>query len=451
MLFKILASPISSKALWGILLFTNLSSAAIGDSKGIHFFKTPQSLFPSGQSHRRLLEKAELREEWKYSFLVQHQQKKFWLQSQDILRDLDLASTAISENDRVQWRIQKKEGAWLQVKNPKTGQITWLSQRELRPDPKDLGLAVNLISTSLRQGPKWESELRVMIPPLSSLRLIQMKNNWAYVSFESVGEIQGWVDLSSLVLKADFASFAQLKDGRWRPIKYRENDQLILDKDDRIDISEAEQLITRPDQAIIVRKISGFDIPLRSTVSILKIDADRWGLSSLPGHGLVYWKKNMEDSVDFTALGDSEHLKTEELLRREITAVAFHPKDPLLGLVSAGGVYFTKNGEDWTLLSGFREQNQPVSFGPQGQWIVGSSWSRDQGKTFQSFVSWDKLGSLLMTQSSVSPKVLKLTDVKPLDNQRLRLLVDTGTGQYSFVADVDGSRALNWRLDPTIR
>jgi hypothetical protein len=429
-------------SLWAFSFWATQTLAA--PPKGVHFYKNPQSVFPSGQLNMRELQNTEVKELVHYSFLVQHNYKRFWVKASDVVRDVDLANQVLHTPTGTYWKVLHREESWIQAQSAK-GELRWLALKDLKPTPEDSGFLMNVISTSLREKPDWKAPLRKQIEPLNRFQVLEMSQGWAYVSSVSDAQTQGWIDLNNVIMKADFASFAQAADGEWKPIAFREQDQLVTTSGTRIPIPKISKWVTKSDRAIIVRSLNSFALPLRTHLQILKIDSDRWGASQVRGHGMVYWRKGSEESLDFS-IASKQHITTEDLLNREITSLAFHPKNPQMGLVSAGGIFFTRDGIKWQALPQFKEQNFPVGFGPQQEWLIGAYWSRDDGKTFHNYISWERLSQLVTLHQASGARHLRLQEVRAEGPSGLSLLLDTGTHTYRFAADVSRERAINWRL-----
>jgi len=364
-------------------LFSLLTFAAGADS--VYFYRSTQSLFPSGQVSKKILLKNKIRSTKENTYLVTRDRKTFWISADKILRATDL----------------------------------------------DDALAINVITCALRKGPDWSTENLIQIPPLTRLEILNFENSWAYVRFQSVGSyLTGYVDLNNLIVKADFASFALTDKNEWRPVKYREFSTLVTDQNDRIPIDKVQRMRTRQDLGIVAVRDDQLGLSLKNHVTLKKIEGGSWILSELKGHGQVYWKEKspIPTRSESLLLEDSQDsVDTETLLKREIRYVAFHPKNPNWGLVSASGIYMTTDGELWSKISQFKSQNHPVTIDKDGTMIVGSFQSQNFGKTFTSYLRWEKIARLIEINEAKPPTTMSLAAAEFDENGFLVLTIESGS------------------------
>lgn len=365
------------------LVFISLHSQAA--SWAVPFYRSPQSLFPSGEMSISNLEKAQIREEAKQLYLVQKGQKRQWVASQIIARDEDL---------------EKDE-------------------------------ALTLIPTLLRSQPDWQAEGLMTLPSLTKVKVLEIKDTWAYIQYTSITSRFGYIDLNNVVLKYDFAAYASGLDRVWKTVKYREGADLVLEDEKRLAIKEILNTSPRLDLGIAIR--TGKDSPfmLREHVQLIKSDGERWRVSKVQGHGDVYWKK---DESQLAKKENSTHITSDELLSREIYSIAFHPQNPKIALASAQGIFLTKDGKVWQNISHFQNQNHPVLISNNGDLFVGSQRSLDQGKNFSPYLRWDQLTQLLHKEAKTLPHIMKITDLSSPRPGTIRVSLDLGNKKLSLMA-----------------
>ncbi len=423
-----------------------MTSSQVGSQAAIKFYKSPRSFFPSGEANLRELEKNRVKDHFEYSYLVQRDQKQFWVQAASVVRDVHLSEYVYSNEQKQTYRVIQIAGSSVQATPATGGAPEWLSISQLTPIPADTGVAITLTSTQVRESPTWKSDSVLSLPAGSRLQLIKIEDTWAQVTFESVGKVSGWVDLSNLVLKSDFAAFALWgAKNKWLPVLYREGSDLVTHDQKRIPLSEVKGLITKPDLAISMVTDDEEHLLLRQNLKVLKTEAQSWTLSKLSGHGEVFWKKNLSTPSKDDHL--SREISIDELMKREVVSVSFHPKNPNLGVVSAGGIFLTRDGKTWHQISRFGQQDFPVLIDEQSYLYIGSQRSYDLGKTFVPYFRWELLAQILEQKQKSPAQQLKL---RALSNPRpgvLRLELETNSGPLRLAARSNQGFITKWDYD----
>jgi hypothetical protein len=186
---------------------------------------------------------------------------------------------------------------------------------------------------------------------------------------------------------------------------------------------------------VITKKVDATGPSVRSRVEITNNGAHIWNLSLLDGHGPVWWQSGSSESAKSNAaIQNGLQITTEALLKREVHSVAFASSKSLKGLASAGGIFRTEDGKNWTQLPMFEDKNYPVSIHPEGVWFVGSYRSFDEGKTFEPYIKWDRLAEQIQSSIHKAPRHLRITEIEPLAHSRVRILVDTGVQKLKMQA-----------------
>ncbi len=430
-----------------LLFFLTLPALA---SRGlaIKFYQSPHSQFASGEVSLRELEK-----DWKQDFaesslLVERNHRQFWVPSESVARDLNLSQWVIENRTQKKYQVLSTHGSSVQVAAD-SNKPMWLKMSDLSPVAQDLGTALTITTTQLRQSASWKSNSLLSLPPNSRLQIIELEDTWALVSFQSMGEIKGWVDLNNLVLKSDFAAFALTDSKSWTPILYREGSDLITQDQTRLPLGKVRALKTKPNLAISLVSDDSQKLLLRQNLNLLSSEDQVWSQSKISGHGSVFWKKNqIQDAMTKDELSSAAGaLDVDALLSREVVSVSFHPKNPNFGVVSAQGIYLTVDGKSWRLLPEFKNQNHPVLIDESSTLYVGSMRSFNGGKSFSAYLKMDQLTRLIETRqknSGLQFKIRALTSPQP---GILKLGLETNAGKISLAARTATTDPLKWDFD----
>ncbi len=438
-----------------ILLYAFSASAVLSTDaeKAASFYKSPQSLFPSGQVSRSALEDKIQTTELEIAFLTNWDHKSFLLQGDQVLRDIQLAKYArtrsfvqlLRENKRdaipvknleakSEVEIQQVETYWAKVvlKN-KEKTVGWLPLHTLQALHDDTGVFINLIDTYLRSEPKMASGIMTTIPRMRRIEPLKIEKGFLKVRYEGN---TGYADINHFVAKADFANLAYHSKKGWVPILHRNNDFAVTASKDLLPLSEIKGYATNETRGIVVKAETGYGPQLRSRVEIVKPEACIWAVSNLKGHGDVWWKYK-DLLLEYNKPGKNT-LTTEDLMKREIYSIAFESKTSLKGLVSAEGIYRTEDGQNWTELPQFGKQNYPVNIHPTGVWFIGSFKSMDKGKNFEPFIRWDQIAEAIESAYHRNPKILRLTQIDALPNSQVQINVDTGLKKVKLRSTLSG-------------
>lgn len=421
------------------------------------FYRSPQSLFASGQANRSLLEDKLVRSELDVQYRARWNNKEYTLKADSLIRDIQVAKL-VRTRSAAQVLSEKKSNAktvetlspqapleilaaddyWAQVLNPKTNKKGYLPLHLLEARNEDRGYFINLIDTYLRKSTEQGSEIITTIPRLTRLEAIRFEKGWMKVHYKAYS---GYVDINHFVSRADFANMAYHPKYKWVGILYRDNDFLVTNTKKRIPLDEVWGLLTNSARGVIAdNNQNSTEPPLRARVQILQPEAHIWGVSLLEGHGEVWWKKNNLLLPTNPRSTKDDEITTEQLMKRKIYSIAFANKKSLKGLVSAEGIYRTDDGVTWKLIPQFEDQNLPVSIHPDGAWFAGSYKSTDEGKDFAPFIRWDRLAQAIESSVHRSPKILKLTRIDALPHSQIQILVDTGVQNLKLRSSLEGER-----------
>lgn len=434
---------------------------AFAQSHGIPFFKNPRSLFASGQASYEALTQRQLRSNYELRLRVHHLNKDYYIPPEMIVRDIELSKMAnpkenlpllkepflessrvgkISPGTTVQ--ILKVQGAWSFIEVPcrfpclGIAAKGWVFTEKLNPSLSDVGYTITLIDSFLKKAPKIESQVITTVPKETRLQILQMNQGWALVQYRNY---QGYLDLSHLILKADFAySFAD-SNNQWHPVLRRSQEFFITPKGEKYKINEAKALATRQDIGIVIKA----DPPnwlLRQQLVIKEATASLWIQSQMNGHGPVWWKKSLGEILN-SKTESSSTLLTEQLLEKEIHAMAFTSNG--IGFISAQGIYRTSDGLHWKKLSQFGDKDYPITLSKEGVWWIGPYRSRNGGESFDQSIRWEQLARTVENHLRVTPRHLSITKVDVLNRKEVVLTVDTGIKMVSLTGNPDISV---WRI-----
>lgn len=435
--------------LLGFGLSENAAFALPEPSLAVKFYQSPQSSFASGEINRRELEKTWLSDQDEFSYLVQNGRKQVWVKAEWIATDLHLSEKVYSQKNGRSYRTVKTQGSYLLGEAEDKKSIEWLPLNELTPLPEDLGIALTITSVQVRTQPSWKSDSAMTLPAQSRLQILRIEDTWALVEFESVGKVSGWVDLNNLLTKYDFAGFAMTAEQKWIPISYRSGTELVTSQNpsQKIPLSKITGLLTRPDLGISLVAEDSKNLLLRQNLTILKIDSEKWSISSLKGHGQVYWRRNtavQTISPMRSPLADSEGLTTEELLKREVTSASFHPKNPNVGIASSQGIYLTTDGKFWKRLTQFKNQSHAVLIDAQSVLYVGAMRSFDFAKSFSPFLRWENVSQLIEQKNRKPSNQMRISQLSIPRPGILQMEVETDLGKTKLAARNSADTLTKW-------
>ncbi len=426
--------------------FVQATKASIDPGRAVKFYRSSRSFFPSGEMSRQVLEKNWIQDMAESSYLVQREKKRFWVKSSSVARDLHLSSQVVSNRNQKIYQVLDIQGGSLLAQGPQEEKSQWLPFSEVSPLPEDLGLAITLTNTPLFTKASWKSETALSLPPGSRLKIHSLNDVWAHVTFESVGRVSGYVDLTNVLTKFDFASFVALEQEQWIAVLHRDGSDLVTADRKKIPLNKVKALMTKPDLAISVVSDDSENLLLRQSLQLIRTDFQTWSLSRIPGHGEVFWRKRNSDP-DNSKPHFSKGLSLDELLKRDLVSVAFHPKNPKMAIASAQGIFLTTDGLKWNQLSIFRNQNHPLLIDSEGAIYVGPQRSRDGGLSFSPFFRWESLTPLLETKQKSLVQQLKIRRLTSPRPGILRMELETNLGALALAARYSGTMIQKWDFD----
>lgn len=428
-----------------LLAFSISAQAALPPNTARPFYRSPQSLFSSGEANPLDLEKKKIRQFQELAFVVSKDQKQFRLTTDVVLRDVDLSFRVANARTSETALLIGVKGSQAFVVTEKSNRRAWWPMTDVQPVPDDLGLAIPLLPIQMRKTPDWKGELMQEIPARARLKLQKFEDTWVQVSPITDPLTKGWVDLGALVLKHDFATFALPAGGKWTPIRYRQGKHLVTGSGQKIDIKDVEALMTRPDLGLISDDLSDRGLSRRNFVLVNSWEYINWAVSKLPGHGDVYWKSQSVESA-VSAKKKEDIYNFDEILKRPVFSVAFDPKNPRQGLISAEGIFVTEDGLTWKKLPQFRNDNLPVAIGKNNELFVGAFRSGDNGKTFFPYLKWEQVTQIIEGKNNKTPRILRLVRIQPLAEKKIAIEVDNGIKVSKLEGSTKFGLVMQWQV-----
>lgn len=430
------------KGLLVLLSIASLQSEAALSARS--FYRRPDSLFASGQAPPFVLDKRKTREFQEFNYLIQKDKVSMKLPSQFLLRDMDLSMKLAHAKNGETGQVIGTRGPWAFVVSGAKNEKSWWALNDGLPIPDDRGMAIPLTTVHLRAEPEWKTQILRNIPARTRLRLIDFRGDWVLVSLLTDTNVKGWLDINSVVLKHDFASFILPIEGQWTPVRYRQGTNIITSSGQKIPIERVQALMTRPDLGILTQDIPSQALYQRSFVTIKSWESLKWGVSTLPGHGEVFWKDE-GSHPNLQAKTEDDSISFEEILKKPIFSVAFHPNNPRQGVIAAEGVFITADGLNWKKLAQFENDNLPVAISAEHEIFVGQYRSTDQAKSFHPFLKWEQIAAMIEGRSQKGSRILRLVRIQPLNAKKVEIEIDTGTKVARLIGSTKFGLVTEWK------
>lgn len=422
-----------------ILLNSSPSQAAIVPNyyvqkpEQVPFFKSATSLFPSGYTTLEKLKKHLTKSEATATSRYYLWNKIYF--DEDELRPLfatHLSKFVIDNATNERLKVLETNSKTLQVYSEKMGALRRVKISDVHADAYDLGFAMALKDTYIKTKAMEKASILTTIPLGTAIEVEKYENGFALIRYQSY---RGYVSLTEVITKFDLASFIFHKD-QWLPVKQRQHDTILTSNNVKISLNNIKGIITPPQLGIIAS--SSQKIPLWSKVQISKTNLPSWQQSKLPDHGQVFWRPNKEFEQVFYTI--------DEILKKNVSNVSFHPNNPFKGLVSADGVYITQNGTHWKKLLQFEDYNGPVLYSSDALLFVGNFRSIDGGHSFENYIQIEKLASAIEFQYGFTPKKLQVQKIDSPTPLRIKIEIDTGIRKIQMESPVFSQ---NWRAVKT--
>ena len=435
---------------FAILTFYGFTAAFAAPTPAVSFYRSQQSAFASGQTNRAQLEKKVIRREMEPWFRISWNKKEHEIPGEAVIKDIQTTRTLIAKEKVVVLKspqsgsprafalaakakviVIKTNSMWVEVVDVKLRLRGWAPLASFTSPEEDRGVYITLVDSFLQKSPNGSAEVITTIPRGVRLTSEDIEKNYLKVNYK---DFKGYVDLSNLVGRADFAMWAYHRIRGWVGISHRENGFMMTTDKQKVPLSDFIAFSPYQDRAVVIQKLNDEGPSIRSRVEIVSGKAHRWTLSLLPEHGEVWWRS--EELGSGVPARAGSQITSDQLMKRQVHSVAFAPGKSLKAIASAEGVFRTDDGKSWSEIAQFNGQNFPVSIHPDGIWYVGSYRSYDEGKTFENYIRWDKLAQQIQDSLHKMPKHLRITGIEAIPNSRIRILVDTGVQKIKMQAHV---------------
>ncbi len=408
-----------SVIIFHLFLNINLASARVLATQGasqVPFFKSPESLFPSGYTTVENLQKQEVDRRMTSEKKIKWHNQFFNLDEVRPLFPAHLSQTIFERKTNQRFRVLETRTQSLDVISEDQKIHRSFNIEDVLADSSDMGFAITLKDAYLRQDHDLHSKILTTVPQATRFKILKFNEAFAQISYKNY---TGFISLSEMITKFDMATMIYFEQ-KWHLIKKRDYDFIITNENKKVHLSQVKGLITPEMRGVIASAHQ--KIPLWSQVEVVNTSRPTWLRSRIKGHGHVWWRAT-EDTKYFLS---PQNISIDELIRKEISSVSFHPKNPSKAILSAHGVYLTEDGLTWKSLKQFEDFNGPVYYFNDSLLFVGHYRSLDGGKTFENYIQIDKLTSAIEAQFGFLPKKLQIKKIETKAPYRLNIEIETG-------------------------
>lgn len=408
----------------------------------------PDSLFPSGNHPRSWLENKTGEVQTQRWFRVATKDKAYgWLAEDHLITSLKLTDQAEIIRDtpaRTERRLDailgrpvlKRKtpvlileiiGSWARVQSLKEGdpQSAWVPSEDLKAVLATGGPQRAFLpkTVTIRVQPDTRARALVRVPEGSFVHLLSIKKDWIEVRTASAF---GYVPRAEAILAADLGEKGAhpaiaLAPLRSAPLPY----------------------------ADLLRSLAR-----TQSLTVLAEKNLRWGAITIKDSGKFWWPIADEIEDEQPALASKAKtsanpvtISTSDLFQRKIYDMAASKAIPTLKFASADGIYRTVDGDDWTKIALFGDQNYPISVASTGAVFIGPYVSEDHGETFQQWIRWDALVSVISPDQGKPDdgKRLSIMEIKPQDASGRRVKLKLDLGDAKSVQVVTDDQGMSWR------
>lgn len=396
-------------------------------SRQVPYFKSADGLFPSGSASLEYLLKNRTDQITRLETVYRHGLKTYTKGDIRPIFPVHISQSVLNSKSKKRWSVLEAKIDSVLAFDTKTKQTAQFRIDEISPDPYDTGFVLTLNDVFLKKNPAENSAVITTIQQGQRFSVVKYIAGFAEVSYKSY---RGYIRVTELITKFDFAKYAFAKN-EWHRIKRRDFDALITTENKKLLFSEITGLVTPETSGLIASKNQ--KIPLWSRIEISQEKKSAWIQSKIKGHGTVWWTPQT-DAAD-------EVYTIDELLKKDIASVSFHPTNPLKGIVSAHGAYMTEDGYHWRPLKQFKNFHGPVHYFNDLMIFVGNYRSTDFGKTFENYIQIDKLASAIETQLGFLPRRLQVKRITTLPNYTIKIELESGNRKINLQSPLF---AQNW-------
>ncbi|MBC7370418.1 MAG: SH3 domain-containing protein, partial [Bdellovibrionaceae bacterium] len=225
------------------LILINSATVFAAVTPALSFYRNQQSAFPSGQMNRADLEKKIIRRELEPWFRVSWNKKEFEIPGEIVVKDIQTTRTLIAKEKSEVLKsplsgsvrafslepkrtvlVIKTSSMWAEVVDLKLRLRGWAPLANFTAPEDDRGVYVTLIDSFLQKSPNGSAGVITTIPRGVRLTPLDIEKNFLKVNYK---DFKGYVDLSNLVGRGDFAMWAFHRVRGWIGISHRENGYLM--------------------------------------------------------------------------------------------------------------------------------------------------------------------------------------------------------------------------------
>ncbi|MFN7905251.1 MAG: hypothetical protein ACK5P5_08705 [Pseudobdellovibrionaceae bacterium] len=417
------------------------------------FYRFQNSAFPSGDAPLEKLLQKVVSKDTQVQFKISWDEREFLMAKSDLLFDMEVSEKTITAQSSYLLeepdfngkkilkmpadkpaKILKSLQLWLYVEVVhETERLRgWIHAQDVKSDETDFGFYRSLIELKLKEKPDAFSATISHVPKLTALRSIEELHQWIKVKYD---DKEGYLNKQYLISKIDFADSVLDNNGEWRKVKKIKNDQVIvkIGKEQKaIPIKKLIKLRTDDTRVFVLRSA---DIPaspqVGSKAMIVEKRGEIWYQSILDGHNRVWWTEKKEKTKTVT-------LTDQEFRRKKINSISLIDTGEVIGLASSNGIYKTDNGQSWERIETFQNLEYPVLAHPNGTLFVGPYRSENSGESFEPFIKWDELASLIKEKYDYDPKFFKMTKMEYVSDSQIKLTIDVGLRKVKILSSVSG-------------
>jgi hypothetical protein len=340
---------------------------------------------------------------------VKKDDRKFEVKAQDVVSDIDLSHVVINTRTEELNYLINCPSETCQVRKL-SGEMYVEKKSFLENWPKDLGKLILWKPSLFIQAKSKTSHLS---KPGDQFLIVKLIQEYALVIQLTPPFQEGYLKLSDGISKLDLAEFV-LIDKKWRAVNYKTGEGLYLKGQGKkpVSFSKVSGILTAPKTLVATKEIPDESLVPRSHLTFLNQRTEVWNKGYHPDHGFIWWK---------ATLSNQKMYSLDEIRARKIYSLA-NPKDQEVPiLISADGIFFSKNGVEFIKLDQFGNQNWPVAIDPQGYLYVGYQRAHPNHLDFHPFLKPADLAQIFPGY----PSGVKILDYS-FDKKSIRLLIGGG-------------------------
>lgn len=192
-------------------------------------------------------------------------------------------------------------------------------------------------------------------------------------------------------------------------------------------------------------------LAMSEKLKVLSSQYLRWIPTSIPQQGKMWWPLSDSFSNESESIPPMKIITTD-LLSRGLFDMTVAKNNKDLRFASAGGVFKSNNGRDWSQIPFFENKNYPIATATNGWIFVGPYLSTDQGTSFHQWIKWDTLVEHVkrLTGSSLSRVRISSITANPnlqslgKTSDEIQLELDLGVKKPLLIATDDLGKS--WKL-----